>query len=78
MKYTANISQAQIVGGVKIYPQGGTLSDIQIKAIKKDKYGEELLEKKLLVLGDTAATAPKAATISDNVAGGDVSINKRK
>jgi hypothetical protein len=77
MKYTAKISQAQIVGGVKIDPQGGTLSDDQIKAIKKDTYGKDLLEKKILVLDDSAVTIPAAASTGDSEAGSSVNIKRK-
>jgi len=50
MKYTANIGQAQTVGGVKIVPEGGELSEANAKAIMDDAWGKELVLKGLLVI----------------------------
>ena len=50
MKYTAKIKQAQKVAGIRIDPKGGELNDEQFKKITGDKYGKELISKKLLVI----------------------------
>ena len=50
MKYTTKLKQYQIVGGVKIEPKGGELSEEQKKAIIADPYGKDLIEKKCLII----------------------------
>jgi hypothetical protein len=68
-KYEAKIKQPQTVGDIKLSPQGGTLSEREIKTVKKDAYGASLLEKGLLVIGKEPVTdmdTPPAP------AGGDV------
>jgi hypothetical protein len=50
MNYTSKIKQAQYVGGIKILPCGGRLSQEEINAIKADPWGKELLQKKVLVI----------------------------
>jgi hypothetical protein len=59
MKYTAKVNQAQIIGGLRIEPKGGDLTDEDIKKITSDRWGKELLEKKVLVIEnfDPAAIA---------------------
>jgi hypothetical protein len=49
-KYEAKIKQPQTVGNIKLSPQGGILSEREIKTVKKDAYGASLLEKGLLVI----------------------------
>ena len=59
-KYTATISQPQMVGVIKLDPSGGVLSEKEIKALKKDAYGASLFENKMLVLEEvTAESKPK-------------------
>ena len=51
MKYTATkIKQAQLVGKVKIEPNGGDLNKEQVDEIKKDPWGRELIRKGYLVI----------------------------
>lgn len=44
MKYTATIKEAQFAGGVKIYPNGGEVTDAQAKAIASDLWGKKLID----------------------------------
>lgn len=64
-KYEAKIKQTQMVGDVKLSPEGGTLSEREIRIVKKDAYGASLLEKSLLVIEEKpakeAADTPRAA-----------------
>jgi hypothetical protein len=55
-KYEAKIKQPQTVGDVKLSPQGGFLSEREIKTVKRDVYGVSLLEKGLLVIGEAPVT----------------------
>jgi len=50
MKYTAKVKQAQTVAGIRIEPKGGDLNEDQVKKIMADKYGKELISKKMLVI----------------------------
>jgi len=50
MKYTAKIKQAQKIGGVKIEPKGGELTNEQLAEIKKDPWGRELIRKEMLTI----------------------------
>jgi hypothetical protein len=68
-KYTATIKQPQTVGAVKLDPKGGTLSEREYKALKKDAYGASLIEKGLLVVGE-GITAPDSSQ-SGNKSGSD-------
>jgi hypothetical protein len=54
-KYEAKIKQPQTAGDVKLSPQGGFLSEREIKAVKRDVYGASLLEKGLLVIRNEPA-----------------------
>jgi hypothetical protein len=58
-KYTAKIKQPQTVGNIKLSPEGGALSEREIKTVKKDAYGASLLEKGLLVIGNEPVTDTK-------------------
>jgi hypothetical protein len=64
-KYEAKIKQPQTVGNIKLSPQGGTLSEREIKTLKQDAYGASLLEKGLLIIGEKpikeATDTPQAA-----------------
>jgi hypothetical protein len=55
-KYTAKIKQPQTVVNVKLDPNGGLISEREIKTVKKDAYGASLLEKRLLVIEDTSVS----------------------
>ena len=46
--YTTKIRQSQMVGGVKIVPEGGELSRAEYEAIGKDAYGSALIEKGMI------------------------------
>jgi hypothetical protein len=59
LKYTAKITQPQTVGKIRLNPKGGTLTNKELKAIRKDTYGVSLLEKGLLVVEESSA-APLA------------------
>ena len=50
MKYTTKVKQAQLVGGVKIEPDGGELNPDQIEKIKNDLWGKELIQKGFLAI----------------------------
>ena len=50
MKYTTKAKQTQLVGGIKIEPKGGDLTDQQLKAVKEDPWGRELIRKSVLVI----------------------------
>jgi len=58
MKYTTKIKQAQKVAGIHIDPKGGDLNEEQVKKIVGDKYGKELIDKKLLIVGGTEQKDP--------------------
>jgi hypothetical protein len=63
-KYKTTIKQPQKVADIKLDPKGGTLSERQYKAVKKDVYGASLLEKRLLVveeIPDTGTDTPEEA-----------------
>ena len=47
-RYTTKIRQPQTVGGVKIVPKGGELSQAEYDAIEKDAYGSTLIEKGMI------------------------------
>ena len=66
--YTAKFKQPQKVGNISLDPKGGVLTEREIKAIKKDRYGASLIEKNLLVIGDevTANPDPKPDGSSGN------------
>ncbi len=51
-KYTAKVKQPQVVAGKEISPNGGTITENELKRIKKDVYGASLLEKKFLIVED--------------------------
>jgi hypothetical protein len=53
MKYSAKIKQAQFVGKIKIEPKGGDLTDAQAKEINADPWGQELIQKGMLVIEGT-------------------------
>jgi hypothetical protein len=57
-KYTAKVTQPQTVADVKLDPKGGTLSERECKALKKDAYGASLLEKGLLVVEEAPVSEP--------------------
>jgi hypothetical protein len=57
-KYTTTIKQPQTVGVVKLDPNGGTITEREYKAVKKDPYGASLLEKALLVVVPAEEPAP--------------------
>jgi hypothetical protein len=57
-KYTAEIKQPQTVGNIKLDPNGGTISEREYKALKKDAYGASLLEKGLLVVEEVSDSEP--------------------
>ena len=69
-KYTALIKQPQSVGAVKLDPKGGTITEREYKAVKKDPYGASLLEKGLLVVGPASDEKP-APEPSGNESSGD-------
>jgi len=50
VKYTTKIKQAQLVAKVRIEPKGGDLNEEQVKAIKEDKWGKELISKGMLFI----------------------------
>jgi hypothetical protein len=56
----AKIKQPQTVVNVKLDPKGGTITEREYKALKKDAYGASLLEKGLLVVEEVEATEPNA------------------
>jgi len=56
MKYSTKIKQAQYVGKVKIEPQGGDLSNAQVKEIMADKYGQSLISKGMLTIQGAGTT----------------------
>ena len=37
MKYTANLKEAQLAGGVKLNPKGGEVTEAEAKALEKEK-----------------------------------------
>jgi hypothetical protein len=55
-KYTAEIKQPQTVSDVKLNPNGGFLSEREIRAVKKDAYGLTLIETELLVIAKEPET----------------------
>jgi hypothetical protein len=48
LKYTTKVKQAQLVGTIRIDPKGGDLTDAQVKQIKADPWGKELIRKGVL------------------------------
>ena len=70
MKYTTKVKQAQLVGGVRIEPNGGDLNQEQIDKIKSDPWGKELLQKEFLTiegvkLNETKSDPKKGAVKED-------------
>jgi hypothetical protein len=61
MKYTTKIKQSQYAGGVLLSPQGGDLTEDQVKAIEADPWGLDLLSKKLLVIEEVTDADVQAA-----------------
>lgn len=60
MKYTTNnLKEAQFVGGVKLDPNGGEVTDTQAKAIAADPWGKKLMESKKIVFEKTVAVPTK-------------------
>ena len=55
LKYTAKITQPQMVGKIRLDPKGGSLTEKELKSIKKNAYGASLLEKGLLVVERVSA-----------------------
>jgi len=52
-KYTTRIGQPQNVCGIKLVPKEGVISERELKALKKDKYGASLIEKGILVIDES-------------------------
>ena len=50
MKYSTKVKQAQLIGGVKINPNGGEITPEEFKKIAADPWGKELIEKKVLLI----------------------------
>jgi hypothetical protein len=50
MKYTTRVKQAQMIGDVRIDPKGGDLNTDQVKKIKEDPWGKELIRKGALTI----------------------------
>lgn len=45
MKYTANVKETQVLKcGIKIEPNGGTVTDSQARAIASDPWGKRLID----------------------------------
>ena len=59
-KYTARIKQPQKVANKRLDPNGGTITERELRALKKDAYGASLIEKGMLVI--EAAPAPAGDT----------------
>lgn len=67
--YTAKFRQPQTVVGIKLDPKGGSLSERNLKALRKDAYGASLLESGLLKVEEVdaaqAATGTEGEIIPD-------------
>ena len=50
MKYTTKVKQEQYIGGVKLLPAGGELSEKEVEAITADPYGQDLIKRDYLVI----------------------------
>lgn len=61
MKYTTKIKQAQLVGKVKIDPNGGDLPEAEAKAVRADPWGKALIERGLLTIEGSSQSLTQAA-----------------
>jgi hypothetical protein len=83
MKYTTRIHQEQFVGTVRISPKGGDLTEVQAAEVKRNKYGKELIEKRILILDGNDSTAPGASDVSgkniekSSSSTGDINLNRK-
>jgi len=57
-KYTSKLSQSQKVVGVTLNLKEGTITERELKNLKKDAYGASLLEKGLLIIGAEVTAEP--------------------
>ena len=69
-KYTAKFKEPQTVAGVELEPQGGSLTERELKNLKKDPYGASLLDSGLLVV-DVDSTAASQDTSADENSGSE-------
>jgi hypothetical protein len=58
--YTAKFRQPQTVVGIKLNPKGGSLTERNLKDLRKDAYGASLLDNGLLVVVEATADAAPA------------------
>jgi hypothetical protein len=60
VKYIAKIKEAQFAGGVKLLPEGGTVTDAEARVILKDSWGKKLVDTgRLKFDGEVKMPGPK-------------------
>ncbi|MBO4507111.1 MAG: hypothetical protein J5747_00565 [Spirochaetaceae bacterium] len=72
MKYTAKLKESQFAGGVKLNPNGGTVSDAEAIAIASDPWGKKLIDSGKLTFEKAVEipTKPKLGmTVSGSIKG---------
>jgi len=69
MKYTTKIKEAQYAGGIKLNPNGGTVTKEQAKAILSDPWGKKLFERGMIAF-DEPVKIPTKPKLGMTVEGG--------